>query len=692
MKKILSTIVLVSLLLTSCGKSDTETPTITKNYKTSKTLVLENKPITEQVKLVWKVSADKEVTVSSQISGIINAVIHTTWDSVSTDSILATIDTNSQVWVSYQNSLTALNNNLDIYWYSKESINKDIEAAKLTLETSKVNKANMYAMTDKQLAISQNQLDNVEQNNANTILSNEENIKWATLSVEISQKSYEVAKSNLDNSEKNSLENKKWLLDKKISLLRNSISSIQNAYVNIEQWLSFADNILWVTDKNKELNNSYETYLWARDASKKILAEGELKKLIWNYDKNITYVNNLDEKLANDMKNLDFNKTDWSYQENLDAAQKFLNDTKKMLSDLNDTLSNTISTTTLSQTSIDWHKSTIWIKQSAIIWSESGIIGLKNSLFDINNGISSTSTSTDTNRISLENALSIAKVQLDNAKQSLATLKSNLKTSSDSSSGNVAITKEQLNNTIATIKNSRDQADNAVKIAEAQLNSSLARLNSQLSQSKSQLDASKWQSDLASLALKNSVIKSPFDSVVVSKMVEVWSFVNPGTPLFTLSASNNMKIKVDMTIDNISSLNVWNDVKLELINGNTATGTVTLVPKTADPKTNLYQVEISFDNSKLKSKIGEFVNVYLDKKIWDKKWIMVPFESIINVSDWVYNVYVVTDSGSVLPREVKLWIKNSLNVEIISGLKEKERIAISKVGELEEWDLIELKK
>ena len=230
-----------------------------------------------------------------------------------------------------------------------------------------------------------------------------------------------------------------------------------------------------------------------------------------------------------------------------------------------------------------------------------------------------------------------------------------------------------------------------MKIAEAQLNSSLAKLNSQLAQSKSQLDSSKWQTDLASIALKNSVIKSPFDAVVVSKLVEVWTLVNPGTPIFTLSSNDKMKIKVDMTIDNVSNLSVWNEVKLELINWNTASWSVSLVPKNADPKTNLFQVEISFDNGKLKSKIGEFVNVYLDKKYWDKNWIMVPFEAVLNISDWVYNVFVVSSSWAVSSREVTLWIKNSLNTEILSWLKEKEIIAISKVWDLEDGDMVEVK-
>jgi RND family efflux transporter MFP subunit len=220
------------------------------------------------------------------------------------------------------------------------------------------------------------------------------------------------------------------------------------------------------------------------------------------------------------------------------------------------------------------------------------------------------------------------------------------------------------------------------------MNSTLAKLNSWLIQTKAQVDATKWQNDLARIALNNSVIKAPFSSTVVSKLVEVWSLVNPWTPVYSLVSSDKIKIKVDVSAENIKSIKKWQTVELKLINSNSAIWTINLVAKNADPKTNLFTVEIKFDNKILKAKIGEFVNIYIDKTIWEKDWIMIPFESIINVSDWVYNVFVINWSGSVVSREVKLWVKNSENVEVLSWLKEWEKIAVSKVGDLEDGDLV----
>jgi hypothetical protein len=91
--------------------------------------------------------------------------------------------------------------------------------------------------------------------------------------------------------------------------------------------------------------------------------------------------------------------------------------------------------------------------------------------------------------------------------------------------------------------------------------------------------------------------------------------VNPWTPVFSLVSSDKVKIKLDVSSENIAYLSKWQNVKLELINWNTATWIISLVSKNADPKTNLFSVEVWFDNKILKSKIWEFANVYIDKTI-----------------------------------------------------------------------------
>ncbi|MFA6089548.1 MAG: hypothetical protein WC755_06815 [Candidatus Woesearchaeota archaeon] len=102
----------------------------------------------------------------------------------------------------------------------------------------------------------------------------------------------------------------------------------------------------------------------------------------------------------------------------------------------------------------------------------------------LKNTLSTTKTSIETNRISLGNALDIANTQLNNIKAgNISQL--------DTISGNETLTQTQLENTIASVKQARDSADNAVKIAGSNYDSINAKLNSQRIQAKSQVDSAK---------------------------------------------------------------------------------------------------------------------------------------------------------------------------------------------------------
>jgi hypothetical protein len=219
-------------------------------------------------------------------------------------------------------------------------------------------------------------------------------------------------------------------------------------------------------------------------------------------------------------------------------------------------------------------------------------------------------------------------------------------------------------------------------------------LNSQLLQTKSQLDASKWQARLAGVSFNNSVIKSPIDWVVSSKLIEEWSLVNPWTPLFKISTNDKTKVIVWVTSENVRNLNLWNQVKLQSSNWNSSTWSISLISENVDQNTNLFNVEISFDNNVLNANIWEFISIYINKS-FNKEGIMIPFEALENISDWVFKVYLIntstwnlTNTWKVIWKEVELWLKNSTSVEITDWLKIWDIIANSKIWDLEDWEII----
>lgn len=662
MKKSIASIIIFSLILASCGKSEEIVEDIPKPKKEVKTLITKKAPITEQIKLIWKVSWDKETVISSQISWLVNMVNVKLWDAINKDSILATIDTNSAIWINFNNASIALNNSSSIYGYTSESVSKDIESAKLQLENAKIARNNVYATTDKQLSISKKQVDNIKTTQSWTLTANAESIKNAELWVQLSTKAYNTALLNLENFNKNK--------EKTLATLYDNLPlSIDSSYINIETAIKQADFILWVTEKNKYDNDSFETYLWAKKTMYKFDAENLLREVISKYD---------------EISSKDYGNSSESNMKKANDLISVLTKTVNLYQKLWDTLNYSLSSNSFPQTTID-----SLVKVCS--WIEASILQSKSQLLSTYNTISSTTTNLETWEASLNNASDIALTNLESAKQNLALLKSNLNINTTNLSWNISIAEDQLDSTNVNIKANRESADNAVKIAEAGLNSALAKLNVGLVQSKSSLDSIKWQKDLASLQLNNSVIKAPFAGAVVSKNVEIWTLVNPWTPLFTVSWNENLKIKLEVPSETISHLKEWSEVNLELTNKQTSTWKISLINKTANPQTNLFQVEITFDKNKFKAKVWEYVVVYINKKTSEKDWIMLPFETILNPSDWVYTVFVLSWS-TVKKTEVKLWLKNSTQVEITNWLKPWEEVVLTKVSELEDLEEVEISK
>lgn|GEM_PF-1785786 len=140
-------------------------------------------------------------------------------------------------------------------------------------------------------------------------------------------------------------------------------------------------------------------------------------------------------------------------------------------------LNNSITSSSFTQTQLDGLGLNVAKYQGLLLQSQSQMTTLKNTL-------ATTQTSIETNRTSLENALDIANTQLEN-------IKAGNTSQLDSLSGNETLTQTQLENTIATVKQARDGVDNAVKIAQANYDSISAKLASQRIQARSQADQAK---------------------------------------------------------------------------------------------------------------------------------------------------------------------------------------------------------
>ena len=463
----------------------------------------------------------------------------------------------------------------------------------------------------------------------------------------------------------------KWLNDKKIWLLKNIDSTIISSLTNIDSSLSYADTILWVSDLNKNLNDNYEMYLSAKNTSYKNISENIYKESKSMYD-----------ELKSSNKDI---------LKKYDDLQVLTNKLIYLYENIILVLDNSVISSSFSETTLSWFKSNIKVNQNIILWINQSIVNLKNtlvdldnSIFDLENTISSTKINISSQKSSLEQALSIALSNLENTKISIWT-------NIDSVNWNQTLLENQLKSTIAMIKSTRDTVDNAVKIAQNQYDSTASKLDSSLANVKTQLDNISWQKKSVLQQIDNTIIKAPYNWLIIWKNIEIGTLVNPWTPIFSISDNNNKIIKTDLNSDNIKFIKVWQEVLISK-NGNTLTWIISLVSSSNDNITKMYSVEISLQNNDFSSKVvlWDFVDIYLKKASGETLWqIVIPFTSLVTSTTWDFSVYLVGSWNILKSQTIKIAESNSYELLVTDWLKVGDRIVVSWTLNLSEGDEIE---
>ena len=187
----------------------------------------------------------------------------------------------------------------------------------------------------------------------------------------------------------------------------------------------------------------------------------------------------------------------------------------------------------------------------------------------------------------------------------------------------------------------------------------------------------------ANLALKDSVLTAPSQGVVIKRLVEVGSLVGPGTPAVVLADLRNLKAVFGAPDVLLSKLKIGMPLTLATDSyPGTFTGRVTSIASAADPRSRVYDVEVSFPNPGLRLKPGMIVSIKMANTHPAEGIPVVPMGSIVrskNNPDG-YAVYVVDDEGGkTVSRSRDVTLGGALNNAIIvtAGLHPGEKVVTS---------------
>jgi RND family efflux transporter MFP subunit len=189
-------------------------------------------------------------------------------------------------------------------------------------------------------------------------------------------------------------------------------------------------------------------------------------------------------------------------------------------------------------------------------------------------------------------------------------------------------------------------------------------------------ETAKNKADDAEKQLSYTKIATSIAGTIVKKNVEEGTYVNAGTVIATIVDISRLKIRVNVSENNVYYLKKGNKVKIttDIYPGAELSGAISFISPAGDDAHN-YIVEIEIPNSaKYPLKAGTFVNVAINISS-ERNGLFIPRGALMgSVKD--AKVYLV-ENGRARLRPVTIGNKSGDYLEVIGGLSKDQKVVIS---------------
>ena len=234
----------------------------------------------------------------------------------------------------------------------------------------------------------------------------------------------------------------------------------------------------------------------------------------------------------------------------------------------------------------------------------------------------------------------------------------------------------------------------ALDDARAALQSARSRYDAALQSGKdlrASIQASEATMKLADRQLRDTQIRAPFDGYVEKRLVNMGELVKAQMPVMAIVRLDPLKVIAEIP----ERMTPWIadgrpvELRVDAYQNRTFTGTVTRISPAVNPSTRAFPFEARVSNADAALKPGTFARVHLEiGKVDDV--LTLPY-SAIQYRYGVNRVFVVSGDKLVV-RELSLGERLGDRVEILSGVKQDERIAVTDVDTLTEGQAVAVTK
>ncbi len=233
------------------------------------------------------------------------------------------------------------------------------------------------------------------------------------------------------------------------------------------------------------------------------------------------------------------------------------------------------------------------------------------------------------------------------------------------------LSNELLKAELRKAKATRSMATRRVSRLE-RLRETKATSEEDLIEAQTELELAQTEVEILETRLGYTVIKAPFDGIIIRRLAEPGDVVSRNRHLLTLADPGSLIVRVAAPGQLLADLDTESSIRIQLdIPGSQPfTGKLQRIFPTLDPQSRLGTIEIGLDNPPGMARAGQFVRVELTGAT--KTRLMIPFTALRTDRQGEY-VYVV-ENNKVVQKDITSGERFDDWLEVIEGLEAADQV------------------
>lgn len=192
------------------------------------------------------------------------------------------------------------------------------------------------------------------------------------------------------------------------------------------------------------------------------------------------------------------------------------------------------------------------------------------------------------------------------------------------------------------------------------------------------------QKSSADALLSYSRIVAPSDGTISLRSVDPGTVVMPGTPILTIEETSHYRLEANVPEEFLTNVQVGQTVEVTTDRGTVQGRTAEIVP-TSDPGSRTFVVKIDLP-SRSPYQSGQYAKAAFP--VGEQRILTVPRAAMVSYGE-LEGLFVAGPSGLLQYRLVKTGKQRGDRVEILSGLSDGERVAVTQVSRLRDGVRVE---